>query len=195
MTYREASYWESRYRKGGRSGEGKADEWAFLSACVASAVREHDVRNVLDVGIGDGRLAKQMIAQMPLVEYTGVDISASGADLARKTVPKVPVIVADLVHAPLEPMDMVLCFNVHYHMATADRAARLVQNVLSSATKIAMILTWNERVLERGPLAEHCHYRPFENPPHSGFGIVAHQRLPKSLHKTLYTLVRVRDPG
>lgn len=195
MSYQEARYWEKRYRAGASSGDGLPAERRFLAEAVGRLARTHQFDSVLDVGVGDGQLARMLVSEIPdAVDYTGVDISAAGVRLARRNVPaSVRLEVADIVVKPLPARDLVLCFNVHYHMATAERATRLVENVLASATKVALVLTWNSAVLRRGPLAAHCHYRPLHVSPGSGFELDA-DHLPGSPHKSLYTLVRTRDP-
>lgn len=196
MSYQEGRYWERRYRDGGSSGAGLPAERKFLVDRVTAAVAEYQVQSILDVGVGSGELACLILAAAPEdLRYTGLDISRSGVQLARRKVPaSMRLEVADVVAAPFPPRDMVLCFNVHYHVATDERAAMLVRNVLTSASKVVLFLTWNEVILDRGPLAPHCHYRPLQVAPDSGFTVAEATSLPGSPHKTLYTLARAREP-
>lgn len=205
MSYQEESYWENRYRKGGNSGPGLLSEREFLVERVKGAAQKHDVKSVLDIGIGTGELARMILDVLPrsmflpqLVgdwsrspDYTGVDISGSAIERAGDVI---RCIECDAVESAFSPKrDMVLCFNVHYHIATDARATALVKNVLESALRVVLFLTWNERILEREPLGAHCFYRPFELPDGSPFVISNSEPLPDSPHKTLYTLTRKSD--
>lgn len=200
MSYNEAEYWEERYRRGGSSGPGLSSERELLAQRVNEAAERYSAHSILDVGVGTGELARMFLTPFILNRntpwhYTGIDISKSAIEriLENNHLPHqaaLSVMVADIVEKPFFPRDMVLCFNVHYHIATDERAAKLIKNVLESALKVVLFLTWNERVLERKPFGAHCFYRPFELPNGSGFTILDSQPLPDSPHKTLYTLTR-----
>ena len=197
MTYQEATYWENRYRSGGNSGLGLSSEREFLVKRVKEAADEHSVQSILDVGVGTGELARMFL---PLIQnrnwpwhYTGIDISKTAISriLESNHYPhSVTCMVADIVEKSFSPRDMVVCFNVHYHMATDERATKLIKNVLDSAVKVVLFLTWNERILEREPLGAHCFYRPFALPDDSNWTVSHTETLPDSPHKTLYTLTR-----
>lgn len=189
MTYDEKRYWENRYRNKGTSGEGLRHERAFLVERVTKAIRRFDIETILDVGVGTGELATAILATSPHVQYEAFDISPTAVARAKRRLPNIQISVRDMVEGPCAQRDLSLCFNVHYHMATADRARRLVCNVLDSTRKAAMFLTWNQRILERGPLADHCHFWPFELDAREGF-TASSAVLPSSPHKTLYVLTR-----
>ena len=190
MGYEERSYWEGRYRSRGRSGEGLVHERAFLVERVIEWVEQLEAESILDVGVGTGELAAMILSRRPDLKYQAFDIAPTAVARARTRIPKAAVAVRDMVQGPSGLHDLSLCFNVHYHMATAERARRLIANVLDSTRKGAMFLTWNESILERGPLASHCHFHPFRVDPELGFRVQETVELPASPHKSLYILLR-----
>ena len=192
--YQEGAYWERRYRGGGSSGAGLAYEHEFIVDNVRALTRGARVESIWDVGIGDGRLAAKLVDALPTsVRYGGVDLSPSGLTRAKTRLPlRVELQVGDVADTALAPArDAVLCFNVLYHVATTERANALVRNLLASASKAVLVLTWNQKILEREPkLATHCHFRPFGLPEGAPFVIAGEEAVPGSPHKTLYTLLR-----
>jgi len=76
-----ADYWQSRYVKGGNSGEGSyGDLAAFKAEFLNNFVRENNVESILEFGCGDGNQLK--LAVYP--SYTGVDVSRHAIDACRR---------------------------------------------------------------------------------------------------------------
>jgi predicted O-methyltransferase YrrM len=67
-----ASYWESRYARGGTSGSGSYGKQAeYKAAFLNSFVKANDVRTVVEFGCGDG--SQLRLAEYPA--YVGIDVS------------------------------------------------------------------------------------------------------------------------
>lgn len=193
MRYQERRYWETRYKRGRGSGDVEPDEHDRLVERIVAVATALHVHSLLDVGIGDGVLASQISSRLPNVDYHGIDISEWSIKRARSQLPEsVSLEVADLVERPVERREMVVCLNVHYHIATKRRADRLIRNLCMSTDKALFILTWNHRVLEKGKLAPHCHYHPISVANYPSFQLEAEEELVSCRHKTLYLLHRTQ---
>lgn len=67
-----ASYWQQRYAAGGNSGPGSRGEVAAFKAEILNALcSEHDVRDVIELGCGDGY--QLTLTRYP--RYIGMDVS------------------------------------------------------------------------------------------------------------------------
>ena len=66
------NYWDDRYSCGGNSGAGSEGGLAdFKIETLNEFIRDRQIKSVLDLGCGDGRIAKGLIVPV----YTGFDIS------------------------------------------------------------------------------------------------------------------------
>ncbi len=69
-----SNYWENRYKKNKTSGSGSyGDSAKFKSKIINDFVNENDVKNILELGCGDGN--QLSLAKYPF--YVGVDVSDS----------------------------------------------------------------------------------------------------------------------
>lgn len=104
-------YWESRYSRGGNSGDGsRGDEAAAKIELVNEVVRANRVETLLDLGCGDGYVA----AGLGVSRYTGYDPSPAALALAKERRPD-----GDFsVKLPQEGMrfDLVLSMDVLFHL-------------------------------------------------------------------------------
>jgi hypothetical protein len=76
------TYWETRYRLGGHSGEGSRGVAADYKARVLNAFfHEHGVRSAIEFGCGDGHQLKML----DVPAYTGVDVSPTILAHCRET--------------------------------------------------------------------------------------------------------------
>ena len=74
-------YWESRYAQGGNSGAGSYGRLAeFKAEIINQVVLEHEIKTVVDWGVGDGN----QLAMLNFSEYLGVDVSRTILAAAEK---------------------------------------------------------------------------------------------------------------
>lgn len=91
--------WEAQYKKG---------LWDRLvdaqpnTEYIARFLHEKGCRKVLDVGCGNGALAKSLLTLSPEVEFTGIDISETAVAQAAKFAPNSHWIVGDIAHPPTD---------------------------------------------------------------------------------------------
>jgi len=191
-SYREGSYWETRYHRGGNSGAGsRGPEAGWKIRQIVQWVRKTGSKSILDFGCGDGFVAMELLRQLPEVTYLGLDISstivASNQDKALQHgyADRARFIACD-VSAPWRggSSDCVLNLDVLFHIREDRSFDQLVANIKSSATKVALVCTWNEAVIgSRWLKGGHVFYRPFPYPEGRHNTVV-----PAMPNKTLYVL-------
>jgi len=179
-TFDEAVYWTDRYDSGKRSGQQLSHEHEFL---VQEVQRQaENCSSILDVGCGSGELALKYLRGLDQ-PWTGWDVSPKAIEAVRQRGIGTCQVVNITEPLALGTADLVVCFNVLYHIPTEAKALQLLENIATACSKTAMILTWNEQVLERGDLAKHCFLWPHWLPP--GHALVDKRDVPGSPHKTL----------
>jgi SAM-dependent methyltransferase len=145
------TYWEDRYASGGNSGAGSRGRAARIKAqLVNSYVRQHRITEVLDIGCGDGYVARGF--EIP--DYLGVDISETALDLARR---RNPTKRFELLFDP-EPREAHLSFDVLFHLIS-DEDYEAHMALLFSAR--SHVLVWATDHSEQGaPHVLHRHWTP-----------------------------------
>jgi SAM-dependent methyltransferase len=188
--YREADFWEDRYQSGGNSGAGSRGEEAdWKIARIAERVASHGVRSILDLGSGDGYVARRLMERLPPdVSYLGIDIAPSAVNLAAsQALSNMRFEVADFTGGFQGSADLVLCMDVLFHLSTPEKQQAAIDAICRSFRKLAVVAAWNEGIVEeyRGRFAAHTFYRPFQVPD----GISAEGTpIPACPSKTLYVL-------
>lgn len=125
------NYWEGRYASGGNSGAGSRGRTAQLKArLVNSYLHSHPVTSVLDIGCGDGYVAR--LLKVP--GYLGVDISETALAIARKRNPSQAFAVLDNP----EPREAHLSMDVLHHLIDEDDY-QAHMDLLFSATRYVLV--------------------------------------------------------
>jgi len=182
----EAEFWRARYARREPSGAQLGHEHAFIVREVLRRAARH--ASILDVGCGDGTLAHKYLKGLDQ-RWTGWDVSPDAIQTLRRRGLGEAVETDITQPRNVGTADLVVCFNVLYHLPTEAKVRQVLANIANACSKTAMILTWNTRVLERGPLgkqgklAKHCFLWPLWTPP--GHEVVEEQTIPGSPHKTL----------
>lgn len=169
------SYWENRYSTGGNSGAGSRGSTAQLKARLVNAyIEKHRISEVLDIGCGDGYVAR--LLKVP--DYLGVDIAPFALALAQE---RNPTRAFALLDNP-EPREAHLSFDVLHHlMEDDDYQAHL--DLLFSAKSYALV--WASDRAEAGaPHVLHRHWTPDVpedwtldiHTAHKGAGFYAYRR-------------------
>ena len=180
VAFDEAAYWTARYDAGKRSGQQLNHEHEFLAAKMAT--RAQGCANILDIGCGSGELALRYLKGLDQ-PWTGWDVSPKAVATVRCRGIGGAQVVNITEPQALGTADLVVCFNVLYHVPTEAKVRQVLENIANACNKTAMILTWNETILERGALAKHCFLWPQWLPP--GHALVEEKTIPGSPHKTL----------
>ncbi|MGA9249893.1 MAG: class I SAM-dependent methyltransferase [Candidatus Acidiferrales bacterium] len=134
-----SSYWDSRYAKGGNSGDGSYGELAkFKAGILNEFVAENHVASVIEFGCGDG--SQLSLAQYP--QYVGLDVSPAALrrclHLFRGDVTK-----SFQRYGELEPnvlrAELVLSLDVIFHLVEDNVYERYMRDVFKAATRFVII--------------------------------------------------------
>ena len=154
-----ASYWESRYSRGGHSGEGSRDSLAaFKAAFLNLFARRHGVDSVVDFGCGDGEL----LALLDFSQYIGVDVSPSvlraTSEQFRGDKTK-SFVHADVFDASARAFDAALSIDVIYHLVEDDVYEAYMSQLFATARRFVVIYSSN---IDFDPSADvHIRHRRF----------------------------------
>lgn len=104
----------AKYQKSGLESE-----YAAVWQRITRALRERGASSVLDLGCGPGQFAEFIAAELPAIDYAGVDFSAVAVSRARQRCPqylfeKRELPIAEF--ASLPPFDAVVCTEVLEHV-------------------------------------------------------------------------------
>ena len=76
-----SQYWERRYQDGGNSGSGSYGRLAkYKAEVINDFLDKFEIENLVELGCGDGAQLKLLNAK----NYTGVDVSKTVLDIARR---------------------------------------------------------------------------------------------------------------
>jgi len=84
----------------------------------------------LDLGCGDGTLATVLFQGVPGIEWTGLDIDAQDAALARNVYPRVHVASAGAIPEPDAALDLVFSNSALEHIPELDAVLEEIRRVL-----------------------------------------------------------------
>jgi 2-polyprenyl-3-methyl-5-hydroxy-6-metoxy-1,4-benzoquinol methylase len=163
--YNESLFWEQRYASGGNSGsgsEGTEAEWKVKE--LSRLITKHKIKSVLDVGSGDGRIARAVMSRHPDVTYVGIDISPTAvASCSASALPNMKFIVSDCVESEIPQADMVMCVDVLTHISTQSRQQALEKKIRQSSLKCSFITNWNWSTIfnDHSVKAKHVFVRPY----------------------------------
>lgn len=146
-----AAYWENRYATGGNSGAGSRGKTAKAKAvAVNKYVALHRITSVLDIGCGDGYVAKML--RVP--DYLGVDISPAALELARaRNAGKLFELLGDQA-----PRECHLSFEVMHHLITEEEYQAHMALLFSAQHHVLVWATDFDRA--GAPHVLHRHWTP-----------------------------------
>jgi SAM-dependent methyltransferase len=162
------AYYDETYFYGARIGatgyrdydrESPPYKLEFYSRAIENAVRNIDRPRVLDVGCAFGRL---LAGLPPYFDRVGVDVSAYALKEARRHVPDVTFVQAEMPPVRLGTFDAITAFDVLEQVADARAMLERLSTMLAPAGEfIAVIpvydgpLGWAQRWINNDPTRRH----------------------------------------
>lgn len=135
----------------GQTPEHRAVE-AYLEELIPTL---YDIRSVLDVGCGGGRIASLLLDLLPAAAYTGVDIGEKQVELTRLVRPDGTIYHAALQDfQPGRKFDLIIASEVLMHIPPREiwlACMRLKQMLLPGGYLINV--DWSQRLRKNTPIA------------------------------------------
>lgn len=141
--------WDEHYKSGGKSGDPsdymKSREWKH-----ALIAKYCDIKNnsIIDVGCGD----LQFWQGRKPAKYIGIDISQTIIDAHTEKYPDRQFICASSDESLDISADMVMCFDMLWHIIDDDVYIETLKNIRRYSKKYIMIYTWNSNPFNRNIL-------------------------------------------
>jgi|GEM_PF-1155062 len=135
-------YWDQQFAQ--PSTEQPIEEWRYAQV-VKFLV---DGKNVLNIGVGGGRLEEILAGRLPKLKYTGTDITRKALRQLQKTYPQWKFQYAELKQLPFaaETFEQVLFLQVLEHISAAE--------TFSVLAELVRVLKKNGQAIMSVPLVE-----------------------------------------
>jgi hypothetical protein len=156
-SFSSADYWETRYRRAGRSGAGSRGRLAeFKAAFLNDFVRRKHVETVVEWGCGDGEQAE--LFSFP--RYLGLDVSPCAIEMCRQRLGGKASYMFELASRYQQEVraDLSLSLDVIYHLVEDCVFKKYMGDLFSSAGKFVITYSSNVGLEDK---AEHVHHRRF----------------------------------
>jgi hypothetical protein len=153
-----ASYWEDRYKSGGRSGSGSYDELAKFKANVINEfMREKHIKTVIEHGCGDGN----QLTYGDYPTYMGFDVSSEAISICKENFSHDDTKTFKLnSEYSGETAELALSLDVIFHLVEDDVFESYMTRLFDSAEKYVIIYSSN---LEVGETMDHVRHRKFSD--------------------------------
>lgn len=136
-----SNYWENRYKQNGNSGAGSYGILAtFKSTVINNFIKEHDIKSIIDYGVGDGNQLK--LFDFKHIQYTGLDVSKTIIDKCKvefKDQENKQFFAIDNTHKLDHTSETVLSSDVIYHLIEEPIYKQYMENLFHMATKFIII--------------------------------------------------------
>ncbi len=142
-----AAFWDRRYRVDPNLGSGLGSRGVFVEYkqhLLSMLVREWSVESVLDVGCGDIVVTKDV----PLPQYTGVDISAEVIRRNKETCPERRFLAGNFIELSRDmdlTSDLVVCFDVLIHQHGAQEYTDMVRALVRATRRVGVVAAYESR--------------------------------------------------
>lgn len=137
-----AKYWETRYSKGGNSGNGSYGELAAFKAEVLNAfISEHGIQSVIEFGCGDGN----QLGMLKCPSYVGVDVSETVISACRQKYASDPTkrfMVAG-ADADYPTVEMAMSLDVIYHLVEDSVFTQYMRTLFDVPTRFVVLYSSN----------------------------------------------------
>jgi SAM-dependent methyltransferase len=143
LFHNSASYWETRYARGGTSGSGSYGRQAeYKAAYLNSFVKANEVQTVVEFGCGDGNQLR--LAEYP--SYVGIDVSSTAIRTCEEAFsgdPSKSFLLYDLhAHADAAQLvrgDLALSLDVLFHLVEDDVYERYLRSLFDAADRFVIV--------------------------------------------------------
>jgi len=152
-----ATYWEDRYRTGGRSGSGSFKELAEYKAEIINGfIKKKNIQSVIEYGCGDGN----QLGYGRYKSYIGFDISPEAISICKKKFryDKSKSFKKNSDYAG-ELADLALSLDVIYHLVEDDVFHSYMKRLFESSNKHVLIYSSDFETHEE--TMDHIRHRNF----------------------------------
>ncbi len=133
-------YWDTRYKKGGDSGEGSKGIRAQWKADILNNfVRKENIKSVIEFGCGDGL----QLLLSDYQEYLGVDISNEALKKCRERINKENYSFIHLDEYNNEKKELSLSLEVIFHLIDDKEYNEHINYIFNAAEKWVIIFSSN----------------------------------------------------
>jgi hypothetical protein len=140
--------WNEHYKTGGQSGD---PEEYIKSRCWKHDVIERycnlSTDTIIDIGCGDLQFWNHKLPN----NYLGVDISPVIIKRNSEMHSQAKFIVSSASDKLNISADVVICFDMLWHIIDDIDYIKILQNIKSYSNKYIIIYTWNKNVFDKGP--------------------------------------------
>lgn len=143
--------WNDHYKKGGNSGD--SEDYKISIPWKKNILFQYcnlKTDSIIDVGCGDLQFWTN---ELP-VRYIGVDISSVIIQKNKATYPDVTFLVSNAASELDISADVVICFDMLFHIIDDDEYIKILTNVKKYAKKYIILYTWNRNIF-----GENLYYR------------------------------------
>lgn len=137
------SFWEFRYSLHPDLGSGigsRGNNLIRKRELLHVQLQGLNPTSVLDIGCGDLEVTRNL----PISNYTGIDISPAAIALAQTRHPEWKFVVGDVLELDLQPHDLVICLDVVIHQPTRERYEALIKRLLDLSAKHLLLSGYNQ---------------------------------------------------
>lgn len=141
--FKSREYWETRYKKGGTSGNGSYGSIAELkTSFLTDFINNHNINSIVEYGCGDCNNLALTESKNPGLKITGVDVSHTALNICKNKMPNHTFVHKD-EYNPV-PVDLVVSLEVIFHLIEDDVFDDYMDCITSIGAKWLIILSPDE---------------------------------------------------
>lgn len=133
-------YWNTRYLKGGHSGNGSYGQLAAFKADVLNEfIQTHSISSITEFGCGDGN----QLNLIDVAHYTGYDISDAAVRICTERYASPQREFYNVAAYDGRKSDMAISLDVIYHLVDDETYHNYMSLLFSASDKFISIYAWN----------------------------------------------------
>jgi 2-polyprenyl-3-methyl-5-hydroxy-6-metoxy-1,4-benzoquinol methylase len=137
------SFWDFRYAMFPDTGSGIGSRGSNLvkkRELIRAQIEELKPDSVIDVGCGDLEVMKDLSIR----NYTGIDISHTAVDIAKSKRPDWEFVCGQATDLDLAPADLVICMDVLIHQPTRELYEKFCGQLLNLSKQHLIVAAYNQ---------------------------------------------------